>query len=188
MERSDDELIAACRDGQLEHFDALYTRYVAAIHGYLSRRTLSREIAEDLTSITFLKALEGIRSFNPSKGNVRGWLYRIARNALIDHYRDPSRRSAPIESAWDLPGEEFATLRLERSLNAEKLRASLQTLNASQREIVLLRVWDDLSYAEIAQLTGKSEASCKMTFSRAVAALRADMAALLLLLLFPRIL
>ncbi len=177
--------VAACQAGRLDDFDPLYVRHVDAIYKYLSRRTLDREAAEDITSITFMKALEKIRSFDPAKGELRAWLYRIARNALIDHYRDPSRRTVDIENVWDLASDEVASLAAERSIDAAKVHKALQALKPAQREIVMLRVWEGLSYKEIADITGKTEGNCKVLFSRAVADLRKDLPAFLLLLLLP---
>ncbi len=177
--------IEACQNGQLQQFDPIYTAHVDAIYRYLLRRCLVRQTAEDLTSATFMKAMESIRSFNPSKGELRAWLYRIARNKLFDHYRDPSRKSIDIETVWDLPSDEVVSLGTEQSINAKELHKALSTLKASQREIVLLRIWEGLSYKEIAELTDKSEANCKMIFSRALSDLRGKMPSLLLLFLFP---
>ncbi len=177
--------ISACQKGNLEEFDLLYTRHVEAIYKYLYRRTLLRATAEDLTSTTFLKALESIRSFNPRKGEFRTWLYRIARNTLIDHYRNPALKTVDIESVWDLPSEEITSLHLEQSMNADALRKALSTLTNAQREVVMLRIWEGLSYKEISDLTGKSEANCKMIFSRSVSGLRSELSTLLLLIFFP---
>ncbi len=187
MDASESDAIASCQAGNLQDFDALYTAYVDKIYGYLSRRIFSREVAEDLTSITFMKALEGIRSFDPSRGNFQAWLYRIARNSLIDHYRDPARHVEDIENVWDLPGDEFASQSAERKIDAAHLYAALKTLKRDQREIVLLRVWEGLSYKEISAITGKSESNCKVLFCRAVKDLRGKLPSLLILLLFPHI-
>ncbi|HRH94210.1 MAG TPA: sigma-70 family RNA polymerase sigma factor [Candidatus Peribacteria bacterium] len=187
MDSTELAAVAACQAGRLSEFDTLYTQHVDAVYRYLYRRTLVREVAEDLTSTAFLKAMESIRSFDPDKGNLRAWLYRIARNGLIDYYRT-RRPSADIESVWDLPGDEVSTLVTERRIESELLHKALATLTADQREIVLLRVWEGLSHKEIAALTGKTEANSKVLFSRAVAELRTQLPSLAILLLFPHLL
>lgn len=186
MDASELAAIRACQQGQLQHFDALYTAHVEAVYRYLQRRTLVRAVAEDLTSAVFLKAMESIRSFSPSKGELRTWLYRIARNVLIDHYRSSAKRkTVDIETVWDLQSDEIASLGVERSIDAEKLRAAMSGLKPEHRDIVLLRVWEGLSYKEIAELTGKTENNAKVIFSRALADLRTKLPSLLFLLLFP---
>lgn len=186
MDQRERDSIAACQEGRLDAFDALYTAYVDRIYAYLSRRIFSREVAEDLTSITFMKALEGIRSFDPARGTFQAWLYRIARNNLIDHYRDPSRQTQDIETAWDLPGDEFASHAASLAVDATLLHAALSHLSPLQREVVRLRVWDGLSYADIAALTGKSEGNCKVLFCRALKDLRNHLPPMALLLLLTR--
>jgi RNA polymerase sigma-70 factor (ECF subfamily) len=176
--------IAACQRGELTHFDPLYVLHVDAVYRYLYRRTLHRETAEDLTSTVFLKALESIRSFDPSKGKLRVWLYRIARNALIDYYRS-RKTTVDIEDVWDLAGDEVASLAAEHSFDVKDLHEAMKHLTSDQRDVVLLRVWEGLSYAEIAALTGKTEGNAKVLFSRAIKDLKTHMPALLLLLLFP---
>lgn len=174
--------VQACQRGERDHFDALYTQHVHAIYRYLSRRVFDRQATEDLTSITFLKALEAIRSFNPKQQKFKAWLYRIARNAMIDHFRK-ERPTMDIESAWDLPSDDVTSLAAERSVNVARLHKAMQKLSPAEREIVMLRVWEDLSYKEIAELTGKTEANAKMIFSRSLKDLRTQFPGALALLI-----
>lgn len=185
MDSSELQHIAACQKGDLTHFDALYSAHIDAVYRFLYRRTLVKEVAEDLTSITFMKALESIRSFNPNKGEFRAWLYRIARNTLFDHYRSPARKTVNIETVWDLSSDEFPSDDANRSINATKLHEALKNLTPLQREVLMLRLWEGLSYKEISRLIGKSEGNAKVLVSRAIAELRTQMPTLLLFLLFP---
>lgn len=180
--------IAACQSGRLEEFDPLYLAHVDSIYRYLLRRTLSTPVAEDLTSTVFLKALEAVHSFDSTKGELRTWLYRIARNTLIDHYRSFARKTVGIESVWDLPGDDVASLHAEQRIDAASVHQALATLKSDQKEIVMLRVWESLSYKEIAEITGKTEGNAKMIFSRTIAELKTKMPALAVFLLFPHML
>lgn len=177
--------IASCRNGHLEDFDSLYLQHVDAVYRYLHRRTLQREVAEDLTSTVFLKALDSIRSYDPQRGVFRAWLYRIARNALIDFYRSSARTNVSIENVWDLASDDITSLAAEKAIDAAKLHDAMKIFTPDQREIVMLRIWEGLSYAEIAELTGKTEGNAKVMFSRALVELRTRLPSLLLLLLFP---
>lgn len=180
-------LIASCQSGRLEDFDPLYREYVKPVFGFLYRRTLDRQTAEDLTSITFMKALEKIGQYSSAKGNFGAWLFRIARNTLTDHYR-ALRPHEDIESVWDLSSDEDVPQSVSNRLNIEKIKAALAKVDASKREIVMLRLWEGLSYEEIAQVTGKTETNCKVIFCRTMEALRKEVPlAAFLLVLFPHL-
>lgn len=167
--------------GSPEKFETLYHDYVDKIYAFLFHKTLHRETAEDLTSETFLKALQHADSYNPQKAKISTWLYSIARNAVIDFYR--TRKShADIDDIWDIDGGEDATEEADRGKNFEALQRSMQKLKPEQREILTMRFWQDLSYAEIAEATGKSEANVRMIISRAVKKMKPDFC---LFLLFP---
>ena len=185
MERTDEEIAIACSESSLQEFDHLYLRYSRPIYAFISRRTSDRAIAEDLTSTVFLKALENIRSFTPRKGSFRTWLYRIARNVLIDHYRSHAlRRTEDIETAWDLPAESTAEEPVESMLRDRALVKALRALKPSAREVVLLRIYEDLPDRESPQMSGKSEGATKVLFSRTIKELRNVLPPLSFLLLF----
>ncbi len=168
---ADAPAIAACQAGDLAAFDTLYMRYVEPVYGYLYRRSPDRETAEDLTSQTFLKALENIRKYDSRKGPLRAWLFTIARNLLTDHFRQ-HRRAEPLEFAEEIAGDDDVRDAVHIRLQSSQLRDALVHLSPIQREIVTLRVWDGLSYAEIAEITGKKEGHCKVIFSRSLDTLR----------------
>ncbi len=165
-------------------FASLYDAHVRDIYKYLYYRTQHRETAEDLTSHVFMKALDKFDSYDASRGTFIAWAYRIARNALIDHYRS-TRSTLDIEDVWDLQSDADVARDAEARERVEKLQPYLKALSKDQRELLLLRLWDDLSYAEISKMIGKSEDACKMAFSRTLAKLRKEVpASILLLFLF----
>ncbi len=183
MDDLDVPAVAACQAGDLSAFDSLYMRYAESVYGYLARRSPDRETAEDLTSQTFLRAMEGIRRFDARKGPLRAWLFTIARNLLTDHYRKRHGGTAPLEEADEIAGSDDVQGDVHVRLQSSKLRDALKYISPLQREIVTLRIWEGLSYAEIAAITGKKEGHCKVIFSRAVTALRDKLPAAVLLLL-----
>jgi RNA polymerase sigma-70 factor, ECF subfamily len=183
MTADERQLALRSKEGDREAFALLYDAYAPRIHRYLSYRVQDRATAEDLTSTVFLKALANIHRLDPEKGTASAWLYAIARNSLTDHFRS-RRTTVDIEDVWDALASGADVARDAEM--AERLRdvdAHLMALPAAQREVILLRLWDGLSYAEIAAATGKSEAACKMACSRGLQALRAAMPLSLYLLL-----
>lgn len=181
MEQTDAQLVQSCQRGQLDDFAFLYDRYIKDIYRFVYFKTHHKETAEDLTSQTFIKALEHIASFDGEMGSFKSWVYRIARNTVIDHYR-ARKATVDIEDAWDIASgddiERDAAVREQLS----KVQEYLKELDGEQRDIVVMRLWEDMPYKEIAMVLGKSEASCKMSFSRTMAKMRKEI--LLLLLLF----
>lgn len=166
------DLIKACHNGDQSAFGELYDAYIDKIYAYLFYRTHHRETAEDLTSDVFTKAWAKINSFDPEGGSFSAWLYRIAHNRLIDHYR-AFRPTDNIEDVWDALRSDIDVNRDAET--AERLRTvekAVRSLPASQRDVILLRAWDGLSYAEIAEVLGKNESACKMAFSRGLSTLK----------------
>jgi RNA polymerase sigma-70 factor (ECF subfamily) len=175
-ERMDDERLAErSGNGDGGAFAELYDRYAKRIYAYHYYRTFRREWAEDLTSQTFVKALEGLHGFRPARGAFSAWLYGIARNCLVDQVRALGRTvsldAAPAD-AWDLPDGADVPGEIAERDAWERLKPHLMALGPQARELIILRVWDGLAFAQIARLTGRSEAACKMAYSRAIAALR----------------
>jgi RNA polymerase sigma-70 factor, ECF subfamily len=173
-----DRLALRSRSGDREAFGRLYGLFAKKIYAYFYYRSLSRETAEDLTSAVFVKALEALDGFKPQPGGFSAWIYTIARNALTDHYRRSSRVEAVGDfsgGVWELADGSDLELEAAERDRWERLKPYLAELSGEQREILILRLWDELSYREIAQTLGKTEGACKMVYSRALSFLRGAM-------------
>lgn len=160
-----------CQSGETEAFGVLYDKYLDPIYRFIFYKTFSKEVAEDLTSDVFHKALEKIASFEASRGDFSTWLYRIARNRVIDYYRT-KKVHEPIDDAFDMGVDERTPETLDAIRSLGQVTAYLETLDAKQREIIMLRVWEERSYREIAAIVGGTEDSVKMAFSRSIKAVR----------------
>jgi RNA polymerase sigma factor (sigma-70 family) len=161
--------------GDRKAFGQLYELFAKRIYAYFYYRSLCRETSEDLTSAVFVSALEGLSGFRPELGGFSAWIYSIARNALTDHFRRSSRVQSLGDFAggvWDLPDGTDLELEAQDRDQWERLKPCLAGLSGEQREIIILRLWDGLSYREIAGMLGKSEGACKMAYSRALSFLR----------------
>lgn len=160
-----------------DQFISIYDDFSDKIYRFIYYKTCHRETAEDITSLTFLKAMEKWHLYNNKKGSVSTWLYGIARNLIIDHYRKHKKWGfiKDINDIWDLPSGDNVLLELTNKEMNEELHQTLNSLAPGQREVIMLRLWDNLSYKEIAFIMAKSEASCKMLFSRALGKLKSTM-------------
>ncbi len=164
------ELIILCQQGKSDNFSPLYDAYIKPIYKFVYYKVNHQATAEDLVSTVFLKAIKGLKKFNPEQGYFSAWLYKIARNVVADHYRF-HREETSLDEIWELKADEDPKQDFERLEKNEKLRQALLKLKPEQREIVILRVWQELSYKEIAEIIKKSENNAKMMFSRAVKSL-----------------
>lgn len=157
-------------------FVAAYERYLNDVYGYLAYRCPTRESAEDLTQVTFERALRGWGRFDPARASVRTWLLAIARNALIDELRRPvTEVPHDPEQAEDLldagaPGPETTVLGPDPAL-----AAALGRLQQAEREVLALRYGGGLTGREIAEMIGLSEANVHQINSRALRKLRAEL-------------
>lgn len=160
----------------LTDFADVYEHHVDDVYGYLAHRCAARVSAEDLTQLTFERALRGWGRFDPARGSVRTWLLAIARNALIDELRRPVRET-PHAPEWTAelleasgPGPEPMVFGPD-----PQLAAALGRLQQAEREVIALRYGGGLNAREIAAATGLSEANVHQINSRALRKLRADL-------------
>lgn len=183
------DIVKSFQAGDKESFVKLYDKYLKQIYGFIYYKTSHKETAEDLTSQTFFKALRYLGGFNFVKNSsFSAWLFTIARNCVIDHYRS-SKLFKNIDDVWDLASTEDIAKNFESKEESAQLLKYLKELNSKQREIVILRVFQDLSYREIANITNRSESACKMDFSRALKKLKEKipLETLVLILLLTKI-
>jgi RNA polymerase sigma-70 factor, ECF subfamily len=159
--------------GDAAAFGALYDRYVEAVYRYVFYRVRNDADAEDLVSDVFMRALRAIPRYEPRVAFL-AWLYRIARNAVIDRARR-SRTQISFEDALAHPNadqvvEPDATI-LALS-DKEAVRAALAKLTPLQQEVIVLRFVEGYSTLEIANLVGKREGTVRGIQFRALEALR----------------
>jgi RNA polymerase sigma-70 factor, ECF subfamily len=157
-----------------EAFASLYDEHVWRVYGFFGYRVNSRPDAEDLTQQTFERALRAWDRFDPSRASAATWLIAIARNLLIDHYRqDRSGELEPVEEA-DLRGEIGVEQAPEDALGLDPdLERALSGLRERERELIALRFGGDLTGLEIAELTGLTLANVQQILSRSLRRLRA---------------
>lgn len=167
-------LLAAAMQYDEAALSELYDRYEAKIFNYIYRRTGDEAVAEDFTSQVFLKMLESIRDQKAWHSSFSGWLYRIAHNLVIDHYRRKGRHDAVEleEASPSISDEESLEVEVENKLTAERLRSAIQRLTEEQAEVVSLRFLEGYSISEVAAMTNRSEGAVKALQYRAVTTLR----------------
>jgi RNA polymerase sigma-70 factor (ECF subfamily) len=161
-------VIAAARHDR-RAFAPLYAQYANPIYQYCYQRLGSHEAAEDATGVVFAKALDALPRYRD--GSFRSWLFTIAHNTIVDHFR-AARREEPLESAEGIAAPGLALEELALAEDARRrLYAFLVQLPNEQRQVIELRLME-LNGPEIAGVLGRSHAWVRVTQFRAVARLR----------------
>lgn len=170
----DEALVTAYLEGNSDAFTELYERYINRIYQFVYFKTHHTQTAQDIVSQTFLQAVENMHTFNPKKGNFSAWLHTIARNLTFDHFR-ALKPTDSIDDIWDLSAEIDVERDADIAVKIDAVKDILQKLNTTQREVILLRLWNGYSFKEIASITGSTEAACKMNYKRGMEKVRTEM-------------
>ncbi|MBX4187419.1 MAG: RNA polymerase sigma factor [Candidatus Doudnabacteria bacterium] len=174
MESNESEIIAQCKAGDWQNFDTIYDQYLPKIYQYVFYRLRHKQIAEDVTSQIFLKAVQHLGSFKQGQAPFGAWLYRIARNAVIDSVRR-QKPVSDLETAMGVSSPDNVMRQIDAKVSLQAAQKQMQKLPDLQREVLTLRVWDELSHREIANILEISEDSSKVALSRAIANLKQSM-------------
>ena len=165
------ELIRRAQEGDKQAIGELYRANVDVIYRYVWARVRDDSLAEDLTAQVFLKALEGLPTYQPSGKPFVAWLYRIAYARIVDHWRKLERRpEVPLEET--LPSREPRPQEL-LEFEADWVMAMelLAQLTDDQQDVVILRFIGEMSLADIAETVGKTVGATKALQYRALATL-----------------
>jgi RNA polymerase sigma-70 factor (ECF subfamily) len=168
----DEALAAGLKKKDPEAWTRLYEEYFSRIYRYIAVRVGNRTEAEDLAEDVFLKALEAGTSFRWRGAPISSWLFRIARNVIIDHRRtDRSRRLVPLDDvviAEEVSPHDVA----EKRMDVKRVMTAVDSLSQAQREVIELRFAGELSTKEVARVLGKSEGAVRVLQHNALVVLR----------------
>lgn len=169
MLEDEKNLIKQAKKGEESAFGRLYDHYIGPIYRFVLVKVGSKAEAEDLTHDVFLSAWQNLKGYKHQGHPFSSWLYQIARNRVIDHYRT---RKANV-SIEDTDEELFKVVgvvenRLETTLTMEKIRSAMVKLSPDQQDVIMMRFVEDLSNEEIAEALGKSEGAIRLLQFRAI--------------------
>ena len=169
-------LVARAQDGDREALEELYLLHFDRIYSYLHMSVGNRHDAEDLTTQTFLKMLEKIGSFKWQSAPFSAWLFRIAHNLAMDHFRS-RRRWQPEEEVPEPEGsaESSAEEEAMKMLSSESMFDLIERLSDEQRQVLILKFVFDFSNQEAATVLDKTEGAIKSLQHRALASLQKQM-------------
>ncbi len=171
-----EEFVIPAQQGDQEAFGKIYDLLVDQIYRYVYYRVQGEEV-EDIVETVFLKVWENIRQYKPQKKSFSAWVFRIAHNLVVDHYRaskdrvydqldpelpDQSRQHNPIKS-------------VQSTFDNEVLKRALGKMKKQYRDIILYKFINELSNYEIAEILGKSEGSLRILQFRALKILKKEL-------------
>src|SRR5690348_10372425 len=166
-------LVDRAQQGDRDALEELYLIHFDRIYGYLHMSVGNRHDAEDLTTQTFLKMLESIGKFRWRSAPFSAWLFRIAHNLAMDHFR-AGKRWQPQEDVPEPPGSEepSAEMLAMHSIGRQSMMELIETLSPEQQQVLTLKFVFNFANADVATILGKTEGAIKSLQHRALASLQ----------------
>jgi RNA polymerase sigma-70 factor (ECF subfamily) len=167
-------LVAKAIAGDTQSFGQLYERNMDAIYRYIFFRVENEQEAEDLTEHVFLKAWESLPDYRHQGFAFSSWLYRIAHNTVVDHYRrrrflaDGAEAEVHLDRNSEEPPLEQIIQQMEEK---QRLIEAVKQLPDLQRDVILLRFVEGMSHEQVAEIVEKSTGACRTIQYRALKAL-----------------
>jgi RNA polymerase sigma-70 factor (ECF subfamily) len=169
---ADAELITQAQKGDVDAFGQLYERYIDRIFRYIRARVGQDRIAEDISEMVFLRSFESLDAYKERGHPFSAYLYQVARNLLVDHYREVDN-TLPLQG---IESKEASTLDTEQSaIQQEKMAAlvdALANLPDEYQEVIRLRVLMQMPTSETSEWMNRSEGAVRVLLHRAMKALK----------------
>lgn len=176
IERRESQLLTRARQGDKEAFGDLYELHLEELYRYIYYRVSLKEDAEDMTEQVFLKAWESLSAYR-GDASFKSWLYRIARNAIVDHYRT-RKYNAPLDDNSALADKKAQPEELALAQDrATRLIEALSGLSTLHQDIIVLRFINGRSTNEIAEILERNVGAVRVLQHRALKSMRAYLVA-----------
>ena len=169
---TDEQLMEAVKDGDLQHASVLFERYHKRIFNFLARMTYNRPLAEDLTQNVFMRMLKYSSSFR--KGlSFQSWIYTVAKNVFYDHFRANKNKVSDfieVENLSDRLHDENENH--EQEQREQVLHRSMALLTEEQRELLVLTRFQNMKYEDVAVIMNTTVSNIKVKVHRTIQKLR----------------
>ena len=164
-------LVERAKKGDAEAFGQIYDALVKPVYRYIYYR-VDKQIAEDLTEETFLKAWQNLSKYKAGKHPFSAWVFRIAHNLVCDYYRGNEVSSEIDENLADDNRHASPSQQLNLKLNEVKLKKAINKLPDNYQQVILLKYINEEDNAVIAEVIGKTEGAVRTLQFRALEKLR----------------
>jgi len=157
-----------------EQFSQIYDQYIDKIYRFVYLKVNSQEIAQDITSKVFTKGWEAYKTPNNEIKNPGAFLYQIARNAVVDHYRDKGRANiVSVDASPEISDpEENAQDKAILSSNIDVVKKAMQGLNQEHQDIIIWHYLEDMPIKDIAELIDKPAGTIRVMLHRGLKELK----------------
>lgn len=167
----EDRLLEQARRGNREAIMNIYETYFPPIYNFIRLRVEDRTAAEDIASDVFVKLVSVLPTNSAPRQSLRGWLFRVARNEIHDHYGKMKQFPTTTLDEW-LPSDDNPELQAMEILDTERARQAIRMLADDQQEVLILRFGQGLSLQETADIMDRKVGAIKSLQFRAVDTLR----------------
>jgi RNA polymerase sigma-70 factor (ECF subfamily) len=173
MLEGEKNLVKLAQRGDPEAFGLLYEYYLPKIYRFILIKVSHKEQAEDITHMTFLKAWESVRSYKHRGYPFGSWLYKIARNAVVDHYRRGVVQVSIDDVSADVLGvNDSLSEDVDVKIRWDDMLGAIRTLKGIEQDVLIMRFVEDLPHQEIAVAVDKTEGAVKVIQHRALKKLK----------------
>lgn len=163
-------LIVRAQNGEKDAFGQIYSLFLKRIYRFIYFAVRNRQLAEDITQDTFLRAWRSFSSFSQSHGSLQAFLFAIARNLVIDWYR--KKKDIPLKTVADPGYKDDVDEKIAQDEEKQKLTHALAKLKFDQKQLVILRYFEELSFVEIGKVVGSREGTVRVRLHRILGQLK----------------
>ena len=177
QQEEESRLVRRAKEGDADAFARLYDAYIERVYRFVHYRVGERQLAEDLSADTFLKAWEHLDRYEERGLPFGAWLFRIARNTVIDHYRTRKEQVQLDDVAYELEDPEAPDVveAVGTQLAAERVIGALDALTDAQRDVLVLKFIEGMSTATVAEVMDNRPGAIRALQMRALQALQTIM-------------
>lgn len=169
------ELVKQAQGGSVDAIGKLYDGHHEQIFRYVWSRVRHKEVAEDLTGEIFTRMVSHLPDYQPQQAPFRAWLYQIARNLIVDHFRRNGNPTAVPLQRVELTAGSNPDEVIDQHLSLQKVQEALERIDAEQRDVILMRFVLGLSLQEVADTLDKSVGAVKSIQHRGLKTVRATL-------------
>lgn len=158
-------MAAGLKRGDVGAGNEVFTYFSPLLYRFFLTRVANQTVAEDLTQDVFFKIISKIDTYDEEKGNFPGWIWQIARNTLIDHYRD--KKDIPFADAGEgIEDVASAVDDVDQRMRVQEIMTAVRQLSEEEQELFSLRYVSDVSYKDMSSMLGRSESALRVAIHR----------------------